>query len=46
MQRTTGQMREVSNKKFCFWCRAPQQMLRTHRSLEAYCATYDEDEDD
>jgi hypothetical protein len=25
---------------FCFlWWRAPQQMLRTHRSQEAYCAT-------
>jgi hypothetical protein len=24
--------------KFFYW-RAPQQMLRTHRSLEAYCAT-------
>jgi hypothetical protein len=23
----------------CVWWRAPQQMLRTHRSLEAYCAT-------
>jgi hypothetical protein len=22
-----------------FWVRSPQQMLRTHRSLEAYCAT-------
>jgi hypothetical protein len=22
-----------------FWWRVPQQMLRTHRSLEAYCAT-------
>jgi hypothetical protein len=29
-------------KKICFfflWRRASQQMLRTHRSLEAYCAT-------
>ena len=24
---------------FFLWWRAPQQMLRTHRSLEAYCAT-------
>jgi hypothetical protein len=24
---------------FFFWWRAPQQILRTHRSLEAYCAT-------
>jgi hypothetical protein len=27
-----------SNPLF-FWRRAPQQMLQTHRSLEAYCAT-------
>jgi hypothetical protein len=28
-------------KKQCFflWWRAPQQTLRTHHSLEAYCAT-------
>jgi hypothetical protein len=26
------------------WRRAPQQKLRTHRSLKAYCATCDEDE--
>ena len=24
---------------FFLWCRAPQHMLRTHRSPEAYCAT-------
>jgi hypothetical protein len=24
---------------FFLWRRAPQQTLRTHRSLEAYCAT-------
>jgi hypothetical protein len=28
------------NAKYLFlWWRAPQQMLRTHRSLKAYCAT-------
>jgi hypothetical protein len=27
---------------FLLWWRAPQQMLRTHRSLKAYCATCDE----
>jgi hypothetical protein len=24
---------------FCLWRRAPQQMLRSHSSLKAYCAT-------
>jgi hypothetical protein len=28
---------------FFLWRRAPQQMLRTHHSLKAYCATCDED---
>jgi hypothetical protein len=27
-----------------FWRKAPQQKLRTHRSLKASCATLDEDE--
>jgi hypothetical protein len=30
--------------QFFLWWRAPQQMLRTHSSLKAYCATCDEDE--
>jgi hypothetical protein len=29
---------------FFTWWRAPQQMLRTHHSLKAFCATCDEDE--
>jgi hypothetical protein len=30
----------ISRRQACFlWWRAPQQMLRTHSSLEAYCAT-------
>jgi hypothetical protein len=28
---------------FVSWRRAPQQMLRTHRSLKAYCEPCDED---
>jgi hypothetical protein len=30
---------ERSEQCFSLWWKAPQQMLRTHRSLEAYCAT-------
>jgi hypothetical protein len=30
---------------FFIYSRAPQQMLRTHRSLEAYCATCDENDE-
>jgi hypothetical protein len=29
----------VCHREFFLWWRAPQQKLRTHRSLEAYCAT-------
>jgi hypothetical protein len=30
---------EVLVTVFFVWRRAPQQLLRTHRSLKAYCAT-------
>jgi hypothetical protein len=32
-------MYNIDHIFFCFWKRAPQEMLRTQRSLEAYCAT-------
>jgi hypothetical protein len=31
--------RKIASFFFFLWWRAPQQMLRTHRSLETYCAT-------
>jgi hypothetical protein len=35
----TSNERKSVNNAYLVWRWAPQQMLRTHRSLEAYCAT-------